>query len=136
MSFEYIRKQSAAARAAQRRSENARLLKLKTIEEISVVDRGAGVGCEIVFAKQYREVDVMTSRNAACNQAIMFAKRGDISAATFDKIFKAAARDAFPLERSEGAAMAKFIETALGLEMLRTGVALPTAHQAALMKTP
>ena len=71
----------------------------------------------------------MTNRNAACAQAIVLAKRGDISAATFNQVFKAAALDAFPLERTAGESMQKFMSTPLGLEMLRTGVALPTAHR-------
>ena len=37
----------------------SRLLKLKRIEEVSVVDHGAVVRCEIVFAKRNEEVDVM-----------------------------------------------------------------------------
>ena len=112
----------------------SRLLKLKRIEEVSVVDGGAGVGCEIVFAKRNEEVDVMHQSQRSVQSSRRARQAWRTSATTFNEVFKAAALDAFPLERTAGESMQKFMSTSLGAEMLRTGVSLPTPHEAAILK--
>ncbi len=134
MSYGFARQQSPAAR-------RARQVKNLTVEEISTVDHGAGRGVSVVLMKSdsNEETGIMKlgdiNLHGACAQAVTLAKRGEISASTFDAIFKMAAQRTFPQERTIGQAMQRFMDTPIGAEMLRTGVSLPTPYQAALMKT-
>lgn len=133
-----IRQRVAFAKAARR------LRKLR-IDEVSTVDAAAGIGTRVVFMKRGQQGDDPMLNIAksfqggnligACETACAIAKRNEISAATFDQIFKHAATTAFPLAKSEGAAMAAFMETAVGQKMLKTHVAMPSTHEARQMKS-
>lgn len=119
-----------------------RLRKLE-IAEVSSVTAAANEHAKILIMKSSSEKEPDTVQSAimkldrdfggACVQMTEFAKCNEISSHTFSDFIKHAACTAFPLEKSEGAAMAKFFETVRGREMLHVHVAMPTLHEARVM---
>jgi hypothetical protein len=137
MSYGYRRKMSPAAMAERELRKAHRLTRLR-VDECSVVDRAACPGAKIKLLKNegrpMRTIDLedigleipmtITHKHEAPvpRDHVSIAKAatnnlrsgGDLDQRLGSEVFKRCAVEAFPLEKTEGAAMAKYAETAIG----------------------
>jgi hypothetical protein len=114
------------------------------IDEVSSVDRGAGVGVRAVLLKRQQENDMsveallksMPGAGAIGLAEAAYQDRcaGKISDARYASICKSMAQSMHPSATSEGAALAQFYKTAVGQIFLRPTPRLDENQHEALLK--
>ena len=124
----------------------ARRLKNLQIDEVSVVDRGAGRGVDVLLmkrasAEQERETNMQNifkggavSYMNVAKRAVEAAAAGEISEHAFGKVQRDLAASMFPLAKSEGAALAAFFETSVGKATLAQRPRISAARNIELLK--
>jgi hypothetical protein len=130
-----------------KKKRKPRILTNLDIQEISSVDRGAGVGVRALMLKRdgERKPTMLEQINkhfseanwpTACEFVKTAAERGEMDSWTYGEFMQRAAMQAYPGEKNSGRAMARFLETDIGKSMANVGVRLPTLAQVAKARDP